>query len=309
LRRFIIDFVIGAIVLPLATWAAVWFSFQILNIGAFGAALWWPLGILAFIGPFLWLPIYYGGALVWVLHPAFRRRFGRTAAAALCLAGWAGYAEYQSIQAQVEARKIAEANTQIRPIAGTDAVTFTNTTVCDADCTELLAGAFVKTVYLQGSANTHVLTLTRDEPCEGASALASKILRDNNRFDLCINDSIASRSAGGGLLFQKSLQYDRDFYGTHRSLWTFTVSQRAGDRWQPIFQIKYGDIYVVQYFPVFISGFTDASWIGTDWWRRDIKVGKAVDMRDVINAALGIRLTGAFDPFGAQRQGSGPSPR
>lgn len=304
LRRFIIDFAIGVIVLPLATWAAAWFSFQILNIAAWAGPLWAPFGLLIFFGPLLWLPIFYGGALVWVFRPAFRRRFGRPAAAALCLAAWASYAEYQSIQVQAEADKIVETNNQIRPIAGIDAVAFANTTICDADCTELLAGGFVKTVYLgNGSPITHVLTLTRDSPCEGASALASKTLRDNNRFDLCINDTIAPRFTGDVLLFQKSSEYARDFYGLHRSLTVFTVSRWADNHWEPAFQRKYGDIYVLQYFPAFVSGFTDSGWIGTDWWRRGIKVGEPADMKDVINAALGIKLTGAFQPFAVQRQG------
>jgi hypothetical protein len=306
LRRFIIDFIIGAIVLPLATWAAVWFSFQILNIGAWAGPLWAPLGLLIFFGPLLWLPIFYGGALVWVLRPAFRGHFGRAAATVLCLAGWAGYAGYQSVQAQTEARKIAETSNQIRPIAGIDAVAFADTTVCDADCTELLAGGFVKTIYLErGSTTTHVLTLTRDSPCEGPSALASKILRDNNRFDLCINDTVAPHYTADGLLFQKSSEYARNFYGLHRSLTIFNVSRWVDNHWAPIFQRKYGHIYVLQYFPVFISGFTDTGWIGTDWWRRAIKVGEPVDMKDVINATLGIKLTGAFNPYTVQRQGSG----
>lgn len=304
LRRFVLDFVTGVIVLPLASWAAVWFSFQILNIAAFAGPLWAPLGILFFFGPLLWVPIYYGGALVWVLRPAFRRRFGRVAAAVLCLAGWAGYAEHQASQVQAEADKIAETNNQIRPIAGIDAVAFANTTVCDADCTELLAGGFVKTVYLEkGTAVTHVLTLSHDGPCEGASAVASKVLRDNNRFDLCINDAIAPHFTGGGLLFQTSSEYQRDFYGLHRSLTVFAVSRWADNRWVPAFQRKYGSIYVLQYFPVFISGFTDSGWIGTTWWRRVIKVGEPADMKDVINATLGIKLTGAFNPFAVQRQG------
>lgn len=303
MRRFLPDFAIAVIALPLATWAAAWFSFQFLYIGGWGAAVWLPLGLLALFGPILWLPIYYGAALVWVLLPAFRGRLGRPAAALLCLAGWASYAEYQSIRANIEAGQIAEANRQIRPVPGIDAVAFYNT-ICDANCTELLAERLVKTVYLESRTTaTHVLTLSTDGPCEGASALASMVLRDNNGFDLCIHDETVRTITGGGLLFEDASELDRDFYGTHRSIRTFTVRRWIDGQWQRLYERKYGDIYVMQYFPVFLSGFTDTGWVGTDWWRRTITVGQRVDMRDVISDALGVKLTGSFDNTVVQRRG------
>jgi hypothetical protein len=303
LRRFLADFGVAIIALPLATWGAVWFSFQFLNIGGWAGPLWAPLGWLIFFGPLLWLPIYYGGVLIWCLRPVFGGRFGRIAGAAVCLAGWASYAQYQVIQARSEGEQIAQADSQLRPAPGVDAVAFYNT-ICDANCTELLAGGFVKTVYLErGNALTRVLTLGNDGSCDGASALASKILRDNNRFDLCIKESTAPSFTGGGLLFQDSWNHVRDFYGWHRSVRTFTVSKWVDNRWQPFYERKYGDIYVLQYFPVFISGFTDSGWIGTDWWRRVIKVGKPVEMKDVIGEALGITLAGSFDTTVVRHEG------
>ena len=303
LRRFWSDFTIGVVALPLATVAAVWFSFSFLYIAGWGGQLWAPIGLLLFFGPLLWLPIYYLIVLSWTLFPLRQGRFGRVAALAVCLAGWAGYAEYQAIAARIDADRIVAANDQPQSKSGIDAVAFENT-ICDAICTELLAGGFVKTVYLErGNRQTRVLTMRTDGPCEGPDVLASKILRDNNRFDLCISESIAQSFTGGGLLFRDASIYDRDFYGLHRNIRAFTVSEWSGNQWRPLYEKKYGTIYVLQYLPVFIGGFTDSGWIGIDWWRRPIKVAEPFGMKDVINDALGIKLTGAFDrtvikPFG-----------
>jgi hypothetical protein len=262
------------------------------------------IAIIAILGPFLWLPIYYIIVLIWVLRPAFKGRFGRVAAAVICLAGWAGYAESQAIRAQAEAARIAEANARAPSRPEVDAIVFHHTTICDAICTELLAKRLVKAVYLGPSA-ARVLTLSQEGPCEGASALASKLLRANNRFDLCIKDELAHGITGRELLFEESRRFERDFWGDHSDVTTFTVSEWHTNKWRSIYDRRFGRIYVLQYFPVFLAGFTDTGWLGVTWWRRAIKVGEPVDMKEVIGQVLGIKLTGEFDPMVIQRLDGG----
>ena len=291
LYRFALDFVIGVIVLVLGTAAAV-------------GASW--IFIPSIVGPFLWLPIFYALVTIWLVSAVLDRRWGRVAAFAACLAAWAGYAQIQAVKAQREADRIDAANRQIKPRTGVEAVAF-RLSFCDAICAELLVGKFVKTVYLIGSPQTRALRLGTDGPCQGPSALASKILRDNNRFDLCIDNSVEPGNNGGGLLFTTYSRSNSDFehYG---SLTGFVVSEWVNGRWQPLYERQYGEFDVVQYFPAFAAGFI-GSLSGQPrmlWWRRRaIKFGELVTMRDVVSEALGIKLAGAFDTTLIRQQARG----
>jgi hypothetical protein len=289
LFRFAIDFAIGVIVLVLGTGAAVGIS--------------WILAP-TFIGPLFWLPIFYALVTIWLASGVVYSRWGRLAAFAVCLAGWASYAQIQANKAQSEVDRINAANSQIKPRTGVEAVAFRESS-CDAICAELLVGKFVKTVYLVNAPQAHVLRLT-DGPCQGPSALASKILRDNNRFDLCIDDSVEPGNDGGGLLFTTHSRSDFDFehYG---SLTGFVVSGWMDGRWQRLYERQYGEFDVVQYFPAFAAGFTGGL-SGLQrmlWWRRAIKFGEPVTMQNVVSEALGIKLTGAFDTTVIRQQGRG----
>jgi hypothetical protein len=285
LFRFAIDFAVGVIVLVLGTGAAVGIS--------------WVLSP-TFIGPLLWLPIFYALVAIWLASGVVYSRWGRLAAFAVCLAGWASYAQIQADKAQSEIDRINAANSQIEPRTGIEAVTFRESS-CDAICAELLVGQFVKTVYLVNPRQAHVLSLGTDGPCQGPSALASKILRDNNRFDLCINDSIEPGNNGGGLLFTKFSRSDFDFehYGRFEG---FTVSEWIDGRWQPIYERQYGEFDVVQYFPAFAGVFMSPR---MEWWRRAITFGQPVTMQDVVAEALGIKLTGSFDTTVVRHEGRG----
>jgi hypothetical protein len=284
MKSFRADFIRGLIGLPLATIVAVWVSYVL---------------IITIFGPLLWLPIFYILVLIWVLRPAFWGYYGRLAALGVCLVAWAAYAQSQAIAAHLKANEIAKENARLPTRSGIDAVVF-HADICDAICTELLANRRVKTVFLMGRSVSRALTLATDGPCDGASALASKLLRDNNRFGLCIRDEVARGISGRELLFEQNRRFDRPLWGEHADMVALTVSEWDSNKWRPIYERSFGVLYVLQYFPAFAA---DAFQHRIEWWRRAIKIGEPADMKEVVGQVLGIKLTGEFDttvvePFG-----------
>jgi hypothetical protein len=290
LTRFWADFWIGITFFPALTAGAVAISYIL---------------IITIFGPDLWLLLFYAVIFAFLFRSWATGRRGYMAAAALCFLSWAAFAQYQVVAAWLEARETTEANSQIKPRPGSQSVAFRTRNVdvvCDAMCTELLADGHVTTLFIDTGRQTHTLTLSREGPCQGPSMLASKKLRDNNRFDLCINDAVEPGSPARGLLIEQKSTSEAHF-GRTREVRRFPVSEWVGDRWEPVYERRYEDVHVLQYFPAFAGYFTGMGSSGVAWWRREIVFGDKVDFKDVVSEALGIKLLGSYDTTVITRNG------
>lgn len=289
--RFVQDFIVGVIGFALATAAAVVVSYVLL---------------ITIFGPLIWLFVFYGSVAAFILRYASRGRFGFAAAAVFCLAGWALYAEIDAMAARDEARKVASENASFKRRPVVEAVTFRRpyrSVLCDSLCTELLAGGFVKTVFVEIESKAYALTLASGDGCDGKSAEASAILREKNRFDVCIRNESVPPSATAGLLFEQRSALRHEFADT-RSTTTFLVSERDGDGWRLSHSRTHGRLLPLGHVPIFAGFFTGSGRHGVWWWRRTIELGKQVDMSDVVSETLSIELTRSFDAFVTERKGT-----